>query len=91
MNWEFPDVQAGFREGRRIRDQITNIHCILEKARKFQKNIYFWFVTTLKHLTVWITTNNGKFLKQGNARPTVSWETHMQVNLEPNTEKQTGS
>ena len=39
MNWEFPDVQAGFRKGRGIRDQIANIHWIIEKTREFQKNI----------------------------------------------------
>ena len=41
MNWEIPDVQAGFRKGRGTRNQITNIHWIIEKAREFQKNIYF--------------------------------------------------
>ena len=43
MNCEIPDVQAGFREGRGTRDQIANIHGIIEKARDFQKNIYFYF------------------------------------------------
>ena len=38
---ELPDVQAGFRKGRRTRDQIANIHWIIKKAREFQKNIYF--------------------------------------------------
>ena len=41
MNRELPDVQAGFRKGRRTRDQIANIHWIIEKAREFQKNIQF--------------------------------------------------
>ena len=41
MNWEIPDVQAGFRKGRGTRDQITNIHWIIEKTREFQKNICF--------------------------------------------------
>ena len=41
MNLEIPDVQAGFRKGRGTRDQIANIHWIIEKAREFQKNIYF--------------------------------------------------
>ena len=41
MNWELPDVQAGFRKGRGTRDQIANIHWITEKAREFQKNICF--------------------------------------------------
>ena len=44
MNHELPDVQAGFRKGRRTRDQIANIHWIIEKAREFQKNIYFCFI-----------------------------------------------
>ena len=44
MNRELPDVQAGFRKGRGTRDQITNICWIIEKAREFQKNIYFCFV-----------------------------------------------
>ena len=43
MNWEFPDVQAGFRKSRRARAQITNIHCNIEKASEFRKNIYFFF------------------------------------------------
>jgi len=43
MNWELPDVQAGFRKGRGTRDQIANIRWITEKAREFQKNIYFCF------------------------------------------------
>ena len=43
MNRELPDVQAGFRKGRRTRDQIANIHWIIEKQREFQKNIYFCF------------------------------------------------
>ena len=41
VNHELPDVQAGFRKGRRTKDQIANIHWIIEKAREFQKNIYF--------------------------------------------------
>ena len=44
MNHEIPDVQAGFRKGRRTRDQIANIHWITEKARELQKNIYFCFI-----------------------------------------------
>ena len=48
MNCEFPDVQAGFRRGRRTRDQIANIYWIMEKAREFQKNIYFCFLDYAK-------------------------------------------
>ena len=44
LNRELPDVQAGFRQGRGTRDQIANIHWIIEKAREFQKNIYFCFI-----------------------------------------------
>ena len=44
MNSELPDVQVGFRKGRGTRDQISNIHWIIEKAREFQKNIYFCFI-----------------------------------------------
>ena len=44
MNRELPDVQAGFRKSRETRDQIANIRWIIEKAREFQKNIYFWFI-----------------------------------------------
>ena len=48
MNHAFPDVQAGFRKGRGTEDQIANICCIIEKAREFQKNIYFCFVDYAK-------------------------------------------
>ena len=61
LNQELPDVQAGFRKGRETRDQIANIHWIMEKAREFQKNIYFCFTDQTKAF-VWITTNCGIFL-----------------------------
>ena len=61
LNRELPDVQAGFRKGRGTRDQMANIRWIIEKAREFQKNIYFCFTDYVKTLTVWITTNCGKF------------------------------
>ena len=48
MNWELPDVQTGFRKGRGTRDQIANISWIIEKAREFQKNIYFCFIDYAK-------------------------------------------
>ena len=48
MNLELPDVQAGLRKGRGTRDQIANIHWIMEKAREFQKNIYFCFIDYTK-------------------------------------------
>ena len=60
VNRELSDVQAGFRKGRGTRDQIANICWIIEKAREFQKNIYFCFIDNAKAF-VWITTNYGKF------------------------------
>ena len=60
MNYELSDVQAGFRKDRGTRDQIANIHWIIKKARKFQKNIYFCFIDYAKAF-VWITINCGKF------------------------------
>ena len=56
-------VQAGFRKGRGTRGQIANIRWIIKKVNKFQKNIYFCFTDYAKCLTVWITTNRGKFFK----------------------------
>ena len=62
MNCELPDVQAGFRKGRGTRDQIANIHWIMEKTREFQKKISISALLTMpKPLTVWITRNCGKF------------------------------
>ena len=81
MNCELPDVQAGFRKGIGTRDQIANIHWIIEKAREFQKNIHFCFIDYAKALTVWITTNCGKFLERQEYQTTwpASWEICMQV------------
>ena len=62
VNCKLADVQVGFRKGRRTRDQIPNIHWIIEKAREFQKNIYFCFLDYTKDF-VWIKINCGKFLK----------------------------
>ena len=56
MKQRIPYIQAGFRKGRRTRDQITNIHWIIENAREFQKNICFCFTDCAKAF-VWITTN----------------------------------
>ena len=61
MNCELPDVQVVFRKGRATRDQSANIHWIIEKAREFQKTIYFCLLSMPKPLTMWITTNCGKF------------------------------
>ena len=70
----------GFRKGRRIIDQIANIHWIIKKAREFQKNIYFCFIDDVKYF-VWITTNCGKFCKRWEYQTTwpASWEICMQV------------
>ena len=61
VNRELPDVHAGFRKGRGTRDQIANICWIIEKAREFQKNIYFCFIDYVKTFDSWITKNWGKF------------------------------
>jgi len=62
VNRELPDVQAGFRKGRQIKDQTANILWIIKKAREFQKNIYFLTLLTMpKPLTMWIKINCGKF------------------------------
>jgi len=65
VNYELPDVQAGFRKGKGTRDQIANICQIIKKAREFQKKTSTSaLLTTSKPLTVWITTNCGKFCKR---------------------------
>ena len=65
VNQELPDVQIGFRKGRGTRDQIANICWIIEKAREFQKKTSTSALLTMpKPVTVWITTNCGKFLKR---------------------------
>ena len=96
MNCELPDVQAAFRKGRGTRDQIANICWIMEKAREFQKNIYFCFIDYAKAFAVWITINCGKFFRRWEYQTTwpASWETYMQVRkqqLELDMEQQTGS
>ena len=70
VNQEFPDVQAGFRKGRRTREQIANIHCVIEKAREFHKNICF--TQCAKALNCVITANWGKFLKRWEYQITLS-------------------
>ena len=64
VNDELPDVQPGFGKSRGTRDQIANISWIIEKAREFEKNIYFYFIDYANPLTVWTTTNSGKFFKR---------------------------
>ena len=72
MNRELQDVQATFRKGRRARDQIANICWIIEKEKEFQKTSTSVSLTTLKPLTVWITTNCGKLLKRWEYQTTLS-------------------
>ena len=93
VNHELPDVQAGLRKGRETRDQIANIRWIMEKAREFQKNMYFCFIDYAKafhcvdHNKLW------KILKYQTTWP-ASWETYMQVRkqqLELDMEQETGS
>ena len=70
VNQELPDVQAGFRKGRGTRDQIANILWIIEKAREFQKNIYFCFIDYSKAFDYMDHNKLWKILKRnGNTRP----------------------
>ena len=90
-NQELPDVQAGFKKGRGMRDQIANIHWTIEKAREFQKKTST-SVSLTTPMTVWIIMNCGKLLKRQEYQTIlpVSQETCMQVKkqlLEPCTEK----
>ena len=75
---ELPDVQAGLRTGRGTRDQIANIHWIKEKAREFQKNIYFCFTDHTKAFDFVITVENSSRDGSTDHLP-ASWETCMQV------------
>ena len=69
MNCELPDVQAGFRNCRETRDQIANICWIIEKAREFQKNIYFCFIDYAKAFDCVDPNKLWKILRDGNTRP----------------------
>ena len=69
VNRELPDVQAGFRKGRGIREQIAKIHCIIQKAREFQKNIYFCFIDYAKAFDCVDHNKLWKILRDGNTRP----------------------
>ena len=69
VNCELPDVQAGFRKGRGTRYQIANICCIMEKAREFQKNIYFCFIDYAKAFDCVDQKKLWKILRDGNTRP----------------------
>ena len=69
VNKELPDVQAGFRNGSRTRDQIANIRWIIEKAREFQKNIYFWFIDYAKAFDCVHHNKLENSSRRGNTRP----------------------
>ena len=95
VNWELPDIQAGFRKGRGTRDQIANIFWTIEKASEFQENIYFCFIDYAKafdcvdHNKLW---KKKRWEYQTALR--ISWETSIQVDkqrLEPYMEQLTGS
>ena len=95
MNQELPDVPAKFRKGRGTRDQIANIHWIIEKAREFQKNIYFCFIGYAKAFDR-VDHNKLENFKETGVPDhlTASWVTCMQVKkqeLEPDMEQWTGS
>ena len=96
VNCELPDVQAGFRKGRGTRDQIANIRWIIEKAREFQKNIYFCFIDYAKAFDCVDHNKLWKFLQRWEYQTTWpdSRESCMQVRkqqLDLDMEQQTGS
>ena len=96
MNRELPDVQASFRKGRGTKDQIANIRWVMEKARDFQKNIYFCFIDYAKAFDCVNHNKLCKILKKMEYQTTwpVPWEICMQVRkqqLELDMEQQTGS
>ena len=95
INHELPDVQAGFRKGRGTRDQIANIRWIMEKAREFQKNIYFCFIDCAKAFDCVDHNQLWKILKEMGISDhlTCLLRTYMQVRkqqLELDIEQQTG-
>ena len=96
MDQELPDVQGGFRKGRKTRDQIANICWIIEKAREFQINVYSCFIDYAKDFDGMDQNKLCKILKQIGIpnHLTCLWETCMQVKkqqLEPDMEQWTGS
>ena len=95
MNNELPDVQAGFRKGRGTRNQIVNIHWIMQKTTEYQNNIYLCFIDYVK---VFDCVNHNKLWKKKRweyqTTLRISWETSIQVDkqrLEPYMEQLTGS
>ena len=96
MNRELPDVQATFRKGRGARDLIAKTHWIIEKAREFQKNMYFCFIDYAKAFDCVDHNKLWKILQEWKYQTTwpASWETCMQVRkqqLELDMEQQTAS
>ena len=96
MNHEPPDVQAGFRKGRGTRDKIVNICWIIEKAREFQKNIYFCFIDYAKAFDCVDHNKLWKILREMGFQTTwpASWEICMQVRKQQfklDMKQQTGS
>ena len=69
VNSELPDIQAGFKKGRGTRNQVANIRWIIEKAREFQRNIYFWFIDYAKAFACVDHSKLWKILRDGNPRP----------------------
>ena len=95
MNRELPEIQAGFRKGRGTRDQMSNSRWIIEKAREFQKNIYFCFIDYAKAFDCVDHNKLRKILKRWEYQTTwpASWEICMQVRkqqLELDVKQQTG-
>ena len=96
MKRELADVQAEFRKGRGTKDQVANIYWIIEKARKFQKNIYFCFIDYIKAFDCVDQNKLWKILQETEYQTTLpaSWEICMQVKkqqLELDMEQQTSS
>ena len=93
VNWEFPDIQAGFGNGRGTRDQIASIHWIIEKAREFQKNIYF--IDYTKAFDYVDHNKLRKILKEMGKPEHLTWLLRNlcagQEATEPDKEQQTGS
>ena len=83
MNCELPDVPAGFRKGRGTRDQIANIHWIIEKAREFQKNIYFCFIDYAKAFDCVDHNKLLEILKEMGIQ--VYWEQQLELDMEQQT------
>ena len=96
MNWELPNVQAGFRKGRGTRDQIASICWIIEKAKEFQRDIYFCFIDYAKTFDYVDHNKLWKILKEMGMQATLpaSWEICVQLKKQPlelDTEQRTGS